>query len=554
MELHIAKDIDKAMNEPYCQETYDLHSSNNDIFIATHSNGSNCVNHVPVSQIVMPSTSTHNEQRIKTTADQLIGNRQLASSNNDKQFTNGDLIDLNDHTMIDCYHSQKDSNGDLVEAINERLLQDLYQRKSGRLDNVIGDEEQRSETVPNYTTELNTSSKCRLSNVQSMEQHQTAIREFKRLGMYCTLRPDQRRKHLLKVLPNLRNSVLLQTLLATNMDKSTVPSSNTNNNNVLDNSNNNNNNNDSNRDITSNSNALSWGYNDVDSLLLELDDFIIDRNTTMQHGCEKDNATAIESSTWHSNDANANRIHSDDNNRTGIHIDPDKVEDCLLELDAYLEEIDRDYASVCAGVTHNRKMCVTNNSQASKGNKTNSKCKHNSCGGDTSVQQAAHCSLAERTTRDYINCLLGIDNSHWFNSNDDSTEASTMLTDAFPNKPNSSVAHQSITKSDMFDNDIDMFTTMVTPQNHRHRSNSDACMTLDCIADDEDNDSDGGCNEWYGATSNQQRKPPEQRSQPLKRGYKLRNTIASFDRCDQPTGSNNGESASNSGKCSSIKS
>lgn len=569
------------MSEPYCNEANGLRCSKNELCIATHSNGSNCVNRLPVNQIALPSTSTHSHHR---SIDAAIVNRSMANNHhllvskcNDEPFTNGDLIDLYDHTGKSNRLGRDASTERLVEAINERLLHDMN-RKIRRSDvggvTGDGDGEQRNETTPNRATEVDAMGKSRLHNVQSMEQHQSTIREFKRLGTYCTLRPDQRRKHLLKVLPNLRNSVLLQTLLAANMEQMTVPSSSATTTISANNSNNSFNNN--NRSISKNSNNsnnnndFGWAYNDVDSLLIELDDFIIDRNTTMQHGCTADATPPNNDSTAHHvNDVNANRtVRPDDNNRTGIQIDPDKVEDCLLELDAYLEEIDRDYASACAGATHNSTMCVNHgNNKTTKSSNNNI---HNnnvgasssssdrdasdSGGSDmgTSIHSDTIEQSTERTSRDYINCLLGIDNSHWFNTDDDSTEASTMLTDTLPNVQDRRAAHQSNSASDNSGNDI--MATTETPRNYRHRSNSDVCFASVCDDGEDDDDDSNGCDEWRSTRSAaiEQRKSREQRPHchPLRRGYKLRSTIAAFDRCDRPIRSNDEASASSGGEYS----
>lgn len=139
-------------------------------------------------------------------------------------------------------------------------------------------------------------------------EHSSSIREFKRLGAYCTLRPEQRRKHLLKALPTLRNSRILQTLLAT--ADSTQANTGT--------------------DATSSANKHV-----IDNLLSNLDHIIGGESSrsasTLAGECNGDG-----------------RLLADGGeSKSAAQLDP-KIEDCLRELDVYLEEIDRDYAMACA--------------------------------------------------------------------------------------------------------------------------------------------------------------------------------------------------------------
>lgn len=311
----------------------------------------------------------------------------------DDSFSNGDLIDLYDRDInLNCAIGCG-SNVSLVEAINSQLLaeiidkQDCYalQQNNGSLIKV-NQETNKLKYTKKLNNSIDLSSSTAVQSIQSNnnlssgnkiastnnnsnpsnEQHQTVIREFKRIGTYCTLRPEQRRKHLLKVLPTLRNSTLLHTLLGSNSgagagtgDTQTVSNAST----VND--------------------LLSTNNNDIDSFLIDLDDFIVDGNTALMQQRQRTDAIinnncdqSSQQSTLITNDDSpvaimTNRYSmasttSRSDNDSLFKIDPDKVEDCLLELDAYLEEIDRDYALSCAahGSTHNSNISHSNNNNS----------------------------------------------------------------------------------------------------------------------------------------------------------------------------------------------
>lgn len=280
----------------------------------------------------------------------------IANNNNkNRSFINGDLIDLDEQI-----NDRKHLSGDLVEAINSQLLADINGKSlssSPRDCHIlyptkVSFDNKLSGTKRNHQTnhhQLNNSidltgpgarsseaiGKCShgesgaIANTTN-EQHQTVIREFKRIGTYCTLRPEQRRKHLLKVLPTLRNSVLLQTLLGSTATPTHFNRTNS---------------------TTADELLLNTNNNDIDSLLIDLDDFIIDGNSTMQQRHTANNQQQFNSTdSFASTSTNCDRrSHSDTMTSSCIKmVDPDKVEDCLLELDAYLEEIDRDYVLACA--------------------------------------------------------------------------------------------------------------------------------------------------------------------------------------------------------------
>lgn len=128
------------------------------------------------------------------------------------------------------------------------------------------------------------------------------IKDFKRLGAYCTLRPEQRRKYLLKALPTLRKSRILQTLLTPSDAR---PEGN-----------------------ASNVDHFASDTNDITNL----ERLIVD--------CchfSSDNANNAISLASKCGDSDAKQIFDD----------PDRVEDCLRELDVYLEQIDHNYATAC---------------------------------------------------------------------------------------------------------------------------------------------------------------------------------------------------------------
>lgn len=268
----------------------------------------------------------------------------------------GDLIDLgNRGNGIVKRHTANPSN--IVEAINSQLLAEISERSlhqqheinklNYNIDSTVAPTPASSSSDP-IETNNNT-------NNNNSHEHQTAIREFKRLGTYCTLRPEQRRKHLLKVLPTLRNSMLFQTLLdaSTNRDSSNLSQK---------------------ANTVDELRHTKTTPNDIDSILIDLDDFIIDGSVARHQRNRPDemlntgeNITST-CKNFSQNKLNGSSVsilapgsgnHSDigscstSNVLNCINIDPDKVEDCLLELDAYLEEIDREYASTCLPSAHN---------------------------------------------------------------------------------------------------------------------------------------------------------------------------------------------------------
>ena len=237
----------------------------------------------------------------------------------------GDLIDLND--TDDCAGQEKEGPStatQLVEAINQQLLDKINRNDNNESTTQLADAENvnstESVTPSNGPLHCGATLKWKRNNNNnddiktiSNDQHQTSIREFKRLSTYCTLRPEQRRKHLLKMLPTLRNSKILQTLLTSNCQSD---------------------------------NAMHAQTNDLDAILTNLDQIIISGNGSgVASGCAENTATregTAGSIKMTVNDATINHSEND------THFDPEKVEDCLLELDAYLEEIDRNYALTCA--------------------------------------------------------------------------------------------------------------------------------------------------------------------------------------------------------------
>lgn len=199
---------------------------------------------------------------------------------------------------------------EIVEAINHCLL-DKMAKTSGSEGHLL--------PSPNASTSAATAD--RLGADKSLEsatetidfgdtsEHSSSIRAFKRLGAYCTLRPEQRRKHLLKALPTLRNSRILQTLLAS---ADSQPSA------VVD------------------TTSPPSNKHVIDDLLSNIDHIIggdASKGVSAVNECNGDGRLAPVSDVG---DA-----------KNSILLDP-KIEDCLRELDVYLEEIDRDYAMACA--------------------------------------------------------------------------------------------------------------------------------------------------------------------------------------------------------------
>lgn len=258
------------------------------------------------------------------------------------RIADGDLISWNDFIGIEALKTDSKATytkPQLVEAINQQLLKTVDE-KPFMTDDVRG-------TLSKNCIKTSASNECaNNSNVSALaeeksgkdgkdgndglvndnnntnrnetntvnnEQHQTSIREFKRLGTYCTLRPEQRRKHLLKVLPALRHSNLLQTLLMQRNlgtdDKCGSISSAT-------------------------SNGRS--HTDLDALLTKLDEIVVGRRGHMKNASAGSNIFSSDDNARHDQMSSKLLLFSSEN-----------VEDCLLELDAYLEEIDREYALTC---------------------------------------------------------------------------------------------------------------------------------------------------------------------------------------------------------------
>lgn len=382
------------------------------------------------------------------------------STDRGRPFINGDLIDLCDSVAGErrehlSVGSSRGSDGNLVEAINSQLLADingksqtirdcyvLYPTKVS-FDNTISGTKlnhittkkllnnsvdlssaaRSSETIGNRSE--STATAATAAAAATNEQHQTVIREFKRLGTYCTLRPEQRRKHLLKVLPTLRNSMLLQTLLGSHSsngiknwtakmsagnaaDATTVATATS----------------------SSSVDELLTTNNDIDSLLIDLDDFIIDGNTALmqRHRNNEQFASSSESIALNYDSQSQRSLKSDattsnasssysvanSSEITGscIKIDPDKVEDCLLELDAYLEEIDRDYVLACAAhgpstssVASTSTMSVSSQSLANAMLSSSS-----SSLPTTKISASLGNDCSEKTSKNHIDRLLNVDN------------------------------------------------------------------------------------------------------------------------------------------------
>lgn len=162
-------------------------------------------------------------------------NRLKDTISNENSFDNdnGNLIDLDDSVQPEA------------EAINRSLIEKY--------------EIDLSEWKPKSSQST--------SNTLEKPDRKQSLKELKRLSFYCTLRPEQRRKYILRTISTLRNA-----------------------------------------------NKISDEANKALSLLHELN------GLNANDGCTS-SATDI----------------------AACFSDPEKVEDCLLELDAYLEEIDRNY-------------------------------------------------------------------------------------------------------------------------------------------------------------------------------------------------------------------
>lgn len=539
------------MSNQYCDEI--IENANNEACDATH------------------LSLAHQIHGIRETFHINDGIDDFASDRNAESFLNGDLIDLCDRS--NSKHDHGNLNVNLVEAINSQLLADInskqhlenmsYDHDDDDDNNRNGSKKRRLENVALVAYSSDSIGKCSARNATSNEQHQKVIREFKRLGTYCTLRPEQRRKHLLKVLPTLRNSMLLQTLLASNVNtKNPLKMHATD-------------------DISAPINPITTAIpptasttnNDIDSLLIDLDDFIIDGNTAMMQRMQTENANSSESFASNSenlsqNDLNDNSLtcysashaspmpiqkHTEHElNGSCIKIDPDKVEDCLLELDAYLEEIDRDYALACAGSTHNSTICLNNNNNNVKSMKT-------------SNTSPTNLNSLEKLSKNRIDCLFKMDNSQWCHNDDESTDASTMLMTYKDNNSNLSLNnehfrkqmdhHQSNDTSDNCIDDNNRSTSLIIGSGNSGASNlrktfssSDIQMNQ-CGQIDDDRDILNGSRYIV----NSKRKSHETAyNQQLKRGHKLRNTIAVFGQNDQSIESNDEASTSSLGKCLSF--
>lgn len=164
-------------------------------------------------------------------------NRLNESFSNENSFDDENLIDLDDSGQADA------------EAINRSLIEQY--------------EAEPSAWKPKFSHST--------SNTLEKSDRKQSLKELKRLSSYCTLRPEQRRKFILRTISTLRNS-----------------------------------------------NKISDEANKTLSLLHELNGF----NAKDDDNCCATSATDI----------------------AACFSDPEKVEDCLLELDAYLEEIDRNYS------------------------------------------------------------------------------------------------------------------------------------------------------------------------------------------------------------------
>lgn len=427
-------------------------------------------------------------------------------------FINGDLIDL-------CGGDLECGGGggarrDLVEAINSQLLADINGKSQTTRDcyvlyptKVLFDNNNKK-IAGNHMKHLNNcvdlsnstvataatrSSEAigRCSESATNDQHQTVIREFKRLGTYCTLRPEQRRKHLLKVLPTLRNSMLLQTLLGSNVNVTKNIAK-------IDNNNSGNDVGISNIDTTDD--QLLATNKDIDSLLIDLDGFIIDGNTALMQRQNNEKFTSTESFAsncdTHSQRSLKNDINTsitstcyaanntDELNASCIKIDPDKVEDCLLELDAYLEEIDRDYVLACAANVPSTSSLPLHSANHIKTT--------------TKISANLTSDYSEKTSKNHIDSLFNMDNL-LINCNGGSTSSTQA------NQLIDSCCHDSVFSASNLRKQI---------------SNSDIQMNQ-CGKLDDANKINGSRN-----IDNKRKSTEFANDQPLKRGHKLRNTVA----------------------------
>lgn len=372
---------------------------------AAYSNG-NFASSLPMNQHLYALVHCGPVPTTKSTSIQSSVNEPISQTTNvddqfrpnlsrNDSFASGDLIDLCDCDVnANKLPSTCGSDINLVEAINRQLLAEiigknrkkptstttttsqecfrlqhksrnngsLHEMKSNHMKTLDNSTDQTS-SVTTGTTAISQSNGSNNTDNTSNEQHQTLIREFKRIGTYCTLRPEQRRKHLLKVLPTLRKSMLLQTLLGSPYDVDSKAAS---------------------TGKIDTVNQLLSTKNEMDSFLTNLDDFIVDGNKAIMQ--RQGNDIPRSNDSFATLNPNNDQIHGqrssivnensllsisatnrcqmpssvtecDETIENCFNIDADKVEDCLLELDAYLEEIDRDYALACAAhgtaMTHN---------------------------------------------------------------------------------------------------------------------------------------------------------------------------------------------------------
>lgn len=448
-------------------------------------------------------------------------------TNDNGPFINGDLIDLCD--QANDREQLSESGRDLVEAINSQLLADicgesppvrdchvLYPTKVS-FDNTISGKKSNHNDTLKYSVDISNSAaaarsseaigKCSESNGTTSEQHQTVIREFKRIGTYCTLRPEQRRKHLLKVLPTLRNSMLLQTLLGSNTATKNIS-------------------------VTTNK--------DIDSLLIDLDDFILDGNTVLlqKQSNERFNSTSncdirsqrssnIDATTSFTSSRCHTAANADELNKNCIQIDPDKVEDCLLELDAYLEEIDRDYVLACAahGPTSSSTTSSSSSSIASTMAVHNATASpnHNNAK-STQINAILMNERSKKTAKNHIDRLLNMD--HFLGVD--------------------CIGGPSVQNDHLIDDYISDTRVIGAPNLRKQISNSDIQMNQ-CGKSVE-------ATEVYGSrTIDNKRKSNDVAydQQPLKRGHKLRNTVAGSGHNNRLIASSNG-APSQCGKINSI--
>lgn len=214
----------------------------------------------------------------------------------------------------------------VVEAINQQLLNEIDRSHTG---NVNSSKDHDLMLTMNNSNNggriVNTASAvdCMNAGIKTMKMNNSDIlnnehRDFKRLGTYCTLRPQQRRKHLLKVLPALRHTNLLRSILAQRNGKQSTTT------------------------VTAMpaDNERSM-YNDLDTFLNNLDEIMMSKR-----GHTK-NASADSNTLLPAN--RVGRSFYQDHSAIGTHLlfGAENVENCLLELDHYLEEIDREYARTC---------------------------------------------------------------------------------------------------------------------------------------------------------------------------------------------------------------